>query len=188
MSPAARGLFEIIPYALAFAVGALLPRGRSKIERFGLGVVAVLSVLFVKGLWPERGSSSELVEQWPHLLDLIVFLPIFGGVAVMFMPRQSPGFLRAFTLSVLGLDLLISLFLLSGPMDRGWHYQHIVEWIPSLGIRYHVALDGISLWLVLLTTFTTPIAAYVSFGSIKKRIKDLCVAFLILQGAMLGAF
>ena len=60
--------------------------------------------------------------------------------------------------------------------------------MPAIGIRYHVAVDGISLWLVLLTTFITPIAAYASFGSIKTRIKELCFAFLLLQGAMIGVF
>src|SRR5258708_13845628 len=56
------------------------------------------------------------------------------------------------------------------------------------GIRYHVAVDGVSMWLILLSTLTTPIAAYVSFGSLKTRIKDLCFAFLLLHGAMMGAF
>ena len=60
--------------------------------------------------------------------------------------------------------------------------------MPELGIRYHVAVDGISLWLVLLTTLTTPIAAYAAFGSIETRIKELCFALLLLQGAMIGAF
>jgi NADH-quinone oxidoreductase subunit M len=118
----------------------------------------------------------------------VVFLPLFGAVAILFLPRQSPLLLRRFTYAILGLDFLVSLGLLSVPMTNGWHFQNVTEWIPSLGIRYHVAVDGISLWLVLLTTFTTPIAAYVSFGSIQTRIKDLCFAFLLLQGAMLGAF
>src|SRR5262249_32691135 len=48
--------------------------------------------------------------------------------------------------------------------------------------------DGISMWLIILTTLTTPIAAYVSFGSIKARAKDLCFSLLLLHGAMLGAF
>jgi NADH-quinone oxidoreductase subunit M len=51
-----------------------------------------------------------------------------------------------------------------------------------------VATDGISLWLILLTTFSTPLAAIASFGSIKTRIKDLCFAFLLLQGAMVASF
>ncbi len=188
MSPAAKGFFELLPFVLVFLAGALVPRRQGLAERFGLGVIAALGLLLLKGLWPGESAQAQPAEEWPHLLDIIVFLPIAGAVAVLFMPRQSPRFLRGFTLAVLGLDLFVSLFLLSGPMDRGWHYQHIVEWIPSLGIRYHVAVDGISLWLVILTTVTTPIAAYVSFGSIKKRIKDLCVAYLLLQGAMLGAF
>ncbi|HEV8244138.1 MAG TPA: NADH-quinone oxidoreductase subunit M, partial [Polyangiaceae bacterium] len=54
--------------------------------------------------------------------------------------------------------------------------------------RYHVAVDGVSFWLILLTTLTTPIALHVSMGSIQTRIKDFCFAFLLLHGAMLGAF
>jgi NADH-quinone oxidoreductase subunit M len=73
-------------------------------------------------------------------------------------------------------------------MTRGWHYQHIVEWVPAFGIRYHVAIDGVSMWLILLSTLTTPIAAYVAFGSLKTRIKDLCFSFLLLHGAMMGVF
>ena len=74
-------------------------------------------------------------------------------------------------------------------MTRGWHFQYIAEWMPSFGIRYHVAIDGISLWLVLLTTLHHADRGRTSsFGSIKTRIKDLCFAFLLLHGAMIGAF
>src|SRR6185369_2175378 len=110
------------------------------------------------------------------------------AVAVMFMPRQMLSLLRGFTLAVMGVSFAASLWLLTVPMTAGWHFQYIKDWMPTLGIRYHVALDGISLWLVLLTTFITPIAAYASFGSIKIRIKELCFAFLLLEGAMIGAF
>ena len=54
------------------------------------------------------------------------------------------------------------------------------DWIPAFGIRWHVAVDGISLWLILLTTFMTPIAVYAAFGSIKTRIKKFCFAFLLV--------
>src|SRR5882724_12619653 len=84
--------------------------------------------------------------------------------------------------------MVASLYLLRMPMTRGWHFVYVHDWIPSLGIRYHVAVDGISLWLVLLTTLITPIAAYASFGTIKTRIKELCFAYLFLHAAMLGAF
>jgi NADH-quinone oxidoreductase subunit M len=185
----AKTFFEIAPYALAFVVGALISGRKSTTERVGIGAVAALSVLFVKSLWPGAGSlgSTEILE-WEHLLDVIVFLPLIGAVLVLFLPRQSPVLLRRFTYAVLGLDFIASLGLLSAPMTRGWHFQHVVDWIPSFGIRYHVAVDGISFWLILLTTLTTPIALHVSLGSVQTRIKDLCFAYLLLHGAMLGAF
>jgi NADH-quinone oxidoreductase subunit M len=185
----AKSFFEIAPYALAFVVGALISGRKNTAERVGIGTVAALSVLFVKSLWPGPGSlGSTPILEWEHLLDVIVFLPLVGAVLLLFLPRQSPVLLRRFTYAVLGLDFIASLGLLSAPMTRGWHFQHVVDWIPSFGIRYHVAVDGVSFWLILLTTLTTPIALHVSLGSVQTRIKDLCFAYLLLHGAMLGAF
>jgi NADH-quinone oxidoreductase subunit M len=189
MSPLASAVVALFPYLVAFAIGVLLPKRQGTLERFAVGVVAVLALAFVFGLWPGKETEVEAAPtEWPHLLNVVVFLPIVGAVAVLFLPRQTPNFLRRFTMAVMAIDFMASLGLLAAPMSRGWHFQYIAEWLPSFGIRYHVALDGLSLWLVLLSTFTTPIAAYVSFGSIKKRTKDLCFSFLLLQGAMLGAF
>jgi NADH-quinone oxidoreductase subunit M len=187
VSPAAFALFEGAPYLGAFLLGYWVSRRKCQLERIALGVVSLLSVAMVRGLWPGLDAYDH-VDEWKYLLDVIVFLPIFGAVAILFLPRQTPNLLRRFTIGVFALDFVASLFLLQAPIDSGWHFQHISEWIPSLGIRYHVAVDGVSVWLVLLSTVTTPLAAYVSFGSIKKRIKDLCFSFLLLQGALLGAF
>jgi NADH-quinone oxidoreductase subunit M len=188
MNTTAGTFFALVPYALAFALAALLPRRHSFAERVGFGAVAALTVLFVKGMWPGSEPDVNPAGEWKYLLDVIVFLPLFGAALVLFLPRQSPALLRKFTYTVLALDFLVSLGLLSAPMTAGWHFQHVEEWIPSLGIRYHVAVDGISYWLILLTTLTTPIALHVSFGSVQTRIKDLCFAYLMLHGAMLGAF
>ncbi len=73
-------------------------------------------------------------------------------------------------------------------MGRGFHFNEDVVWMPRFGIHYHVAIDGISLWLVMLTVFITPIATYASFGSIHTRLKDWCFALLLLEAAMIGAF
>ncbi len=176
---------------LAGILGAVVPKRPSLRERFGLGLVAALAVAFVQGLWPAASAApanAAAPEEWPYLLDLLIALPILGAAITIFIPRQLLSTLRGFTYAILGVSFVASLSLLSTPMTAGWHYQHIVPWIPSLGIRWHVAVDGISLWLILLTTFITPIAAYASFGSIKTRIKELCIALLLLQGAMLGAF
>jgi NADH-quinone oxidoreductase subunit M len=188
MTTTAGTFFGLVPYALAFALAALLPRRQGVAERAALGTIAALAVLLVKGLWPGPEPDLNPAGEWTHLLDVIVFLPLFGAVLVLFLPRQSPGLLRKFTYGVLALDFIASLGLLSAPMSSGWHFQHVEEWIPAFGIRYHVAVDGVSFWLILLTTLTTPIAVHVSFGSIQTRIKDLCFAYLMLHGAMLGAF
>jgi NADH-quinone oxidoreductase subunit M len=188
MRPLERAVVEFLPYLLAFAAGAMVPRRQGKAERFAIGVTAALSILFIRSLWPGGHAESDPAAEWPGLLSVIVFLPIFGAVALLFLPRQTPVLLKRFTFFILGIDALASLGLLSQPMSKGWHYQQIVEWVPSLGIRYHVAIDGVSMWLILLCTFSTPIALYVSFNAIKTRIKDLCFAFLMLHGAMLGAF
>jgi len=186
-------LFEAWPFVAALAVGILIPRRKGLPERIAVGVVAALAVLLVSGMWPDKAAevtadAAAAPTEWPQLLNVIVFLPILGSMAILFLPRQSPKLLRRFTMLVLGLDLLASLWLLGVPMTAGWHFQYIREWLPSFGIRYHVAVDGITIWLILLSTLTTPIAAYVSFGSIKARTKDLCFSLLLLHGAMLGAF
>jgi len=192
MNPAVSSFFEAAPFLLAVIFGALIPSGRSWAERLCVGLVAGLSVMFVQGMWPgpeaSAAKAASKAEEWPHLLTAIVFVPMLGAVALVFLPRQAPGFLKKFTLTIMGLDFLISLALLGASWDKGWHYQYIAEWIPTMGIRYHVAVDGLSLWMVLLSTFTMPIAALVSFGSIQKRLKDLCIALLVLHGAMIGCF
>jgi NADH-quinone oxidoreductase subunit M len=189
MSPLVRIVFDLIPYALAFAAAALIPRRHGTLERVALGMTAALSLLAIRALWPDAGAAvTEPSDEWKPLLTVVVFLPILGAAAVLFMPRQSPEFIKRFTLLVMAVDFIASLGLLSVDWTRGWHFQHIEDWIPTLGIRYHVAVDGVSAWLVLLCTFTTPIAAYVSFGSITTRMKDLCFAYLLLHGGMLGAF
>ena len=191
MNPMLASVIGYWPVALAGVVGALVPRRDSKRERALLGGFAALAVLFVLALWPSGTAvttSQSAPGEWPHLLNLLIGLPLLGAVAILFLPRQMPRLLRGVTMAILLADLVASLWLLAVPMTKGWHFVYVRDWLPALGIRYHVAIDGISLWLVLLTTFITPIAAWSSFGSIKTRVKDLCFAFLFLQAAMIGAF
>jgi NADH-quinone oxidoreductase subunit M len=182
-------LFRYWPAILAGIVGAAIPRRDGAKQRAGLGLIAAFFVFAIQALWPESGAAAPAApSEWPHLLNVLIFLPLGGAVAVLFMPRQLLSLLRGFTLAVLAVGFALSLMLLTVPMTAGWHFVSIHDWIPSMGVRWHVAVDGISLWLILLTTFITPIAVYAAFGSIKTRIKELCFAFLLLQGAMLGAF
>src|SRR5690606_38621094 len=104
MSPAARAFFEAAPYVAAFVIGALIPRRSSVLERLAVGIVGALSVLALKGLWPDGAAPvTEKADEWPHLLNVVVFMPFVGAIALLFLPRQSPKFLQRFTLTGLGL-------------------------------------------------------------------------------------
>lgn len=188
MTSLGKAIIDFVPFIMAFVLGALIPSRKGRFERAALGIIGVLLFTFIRGLWPGAQQSSSPAHEWPHLLNVVVFLPLVAATVLLFLPRQSPGFLKAFTLGILLVDFAVSLLLLRVPMEVGWHFQYIAPWLPRFGIRYHVAVDGISFWMVLLTTFTTPIAAIVAFGSIKERIKDLCFALLLLHSGMLGAF
>jgi NADH-quinone oxidoreductase subunit M len=182
--------FGYWPAFAAAIVASLIPRGEDKgRERVGLALIAGLLAFAVQALWPGGAvAPTGAGAEWPHLLDVLIFLPIAGAAFVLFLPRQHLSLMRGFTLLVMAVSFAASLLLLRVPMTAGWHFQHIRPWIPALGIRYHVAVDGISLWLILLTTFISPIATYAAFGSIRTRIKELCFSLLLLQGAMIGVF
>ena len=173
----------------AGAIAAIVPRDASAKHRLGLAFAAAATVAFMVGIWPPPVGVEEAAgAEWKPLLSLLLATPILGAFLVLFIPRQGLQTLRYFTYAVMAFTFIASLELLSGPLTAGWHYQVVKDWIPSLGIRYHVAVDGISLWLILLTTFITPIAIFAALGSIKDRVKELCFAFLLLEGAMIGAF
>jgi NADH-quinone oxidoreductase subunit M len=179
----------VVPVALATTVAALLPGKRSLAGRVALATIAGLLVLFVVRLWPEAAAEvSTTPSESGHHLSWILGMPIAGAVAVLFLPRQWHQVLRATTLGVMGVTLVLALPLLGVAMGRTYHFAEDAVWLPRFGIHYHVAVDGISLWLVMLTVFITPIATYASFGSVHTRIKDWCFALLLLEGGMLGSF
>ncbi|MDQ3583698.1 MAG: NADH-quinone oxidoreductase subunit M, partial [Pseudomonadota bacterium] len=124
------------------------------------------------------------------LLSLVIWLPILGGVAVLFLADRD----RA---NVLKLSLCIALatFALSLPLyfgfDTATHAMQLVErvpWIPAFGIEYHLGIDGISLPLILLTTFTNVLVILAGFEVIEQRPAQYMAAFLILEGLMNGVF
>jgi NADH-quinone oxidoreductase subunit M len=148
-------------------------------------------VIFIQRMWP--GVAAPAAEgaapaEMPTLLSWLIGLPLAGAVAILFMPRQAPRLLQVTTLLVMLGTLLASIPLLTVDMGRTYHFNQDVVWIERFGIHYHVAVDGVSLWLVVLTVFVTPIAAYASYGSIHSRIKDWCFALLLLEAGMIGSF
>ena len=141
-----------------------------------------------------------------NLLTTLLALPILGTLVVLFLPRQWPNAIRRISVGFMVVEFLVSLLLLpevaellNGMMDEGrlvvatyaggeYHFVQQVPWVESLGISYKVGVDGISLWLVLLTTLLTPIALFGSWTSIDTKVKEYAASFLLLEVGMLGAF
>jgi NADH-quinone oxidoreductase subunit M len=123
------------------------------------------------------------------LLTTLVFAPVAGAVLLALLPRAA---VRA--QKVLGLALTTAVFLLSLVLvrdfrpDPGMQFEVMRPWLPSLGVSYHVGVDGISMWLVVLTTFLTPIALLGSWASITDRVREFNVFMLLLEAGMIGVF
>ena len=129
---------------------------------------------------------SGLAER---LLTVLIVLPLVAAVGLLFVPRQNAALIRRGSVGLMIIELGASLLLLRGDYS-GSDYQFAVSipWIERFGISYNIGVDGISLWLVLLTTLMSPIALYASWGSIKTKLKEYAIAFLILESAMIGTF
>jgi len=187
-------LGSLVPLLAAGVVGALVPRGQGWRVRFPLAVMSALFALFVMRMWPSAPAAltdadlAAPTAESPTLLSWLIGLPLAGAIAILFLPRQSPRLLKATTFFVMIGTLFATIPLMRVDMGRTYHFNQDIVWIERFGIHYHVALDGISLWLVILTAFIVPIAAYVSFGSVTMRIKDWCFSLLLLEAAMIGAF
>lgn len=128
-----------------------------------------------------------------HLLSTVVFLPLLWALAGLLLPAGSPAgqkATKAWTLLGALFTFGISLFVYGRFEAAGAEFQLMerVAWLPALGINYSVGLDGISLWLVLLTTFLMPIAVLGSFNAVEHRQKGYYFLLLVLETGMLGAF
>ncbi len=124
------------------------------------------------------------------ILSLIVFTPLLGVLFLMMMPAEQPTALRraAFVFSLPPFVLSLLMLLAFNPADPGYQMTAKVAWIPAFGISYSLGVDGISLFLVLLTTFLMPLVILAGWGDIHKRIKEYMILMLLMETAMLGAF
>lgn len=126
-----------------------------------------------------------------HLLNLLIWLPIIGGVFVFFTgDDQNPNVSKYLSLFTVLLTLFLCIPLLSGFDVNTFSMQFTDEyaWMPSLGIHYNLGIDGLSLLLIVLTAFTNLIVILSTWDSIKKRVGQYLAAFLIMQGLLVGVF
>lgn len=125
------------------------------------------------------------------LLDVVLFLPLAGFLALLAAPKSNSqatrwmALLISLTVFVVSLGLLAPYWFAS---PSGYTFSTNVSWITSPPIRYHVSLDGLSLWLVLLTTLLTPIAVLVSWKHIDNRVKEFFAFLILLEFGLIGVF
>ena len=126
-------------------------------------------------------------------ITLTVFLPLLGAFTLALVPGEHKDLHRHLAAVFMGATFLVSLPILFAFDGAEAGYQlttslENIEWIPALGANYHVGIDGISLWLVMLTTFLGPIVVLSGYGAVDNQVKEYHIALLVLQTAMLGAF
>ena len=125
------------------------------------------------------------------LLSLLIFLPVAGTLAVFLVPREKTGVIRWVATLFTGAEFLLSLPLWTFTGFRtsgGFFFRETVDWIPSLGAKYALGVDGIAALLILLTTLLSFISVYSSFTAVTKREKEYYAFLLLLETGMVGVF
>jgi NADH-quinone oxidoreductase subunit M len=124
------------------------------------------------------------------ILTLVTFLPALGAVLISLAPRGQQELVKVAAFVVTAGTFLVSLPLYLRFDARTASYQFVEQrsWMPSLGISYHLGIDGISLLLVLLTTFLMPLTLLSAWRAIESRWKEFAITMLLLETGMLGVF
>jgi NADH-quinone oxidoreductase subunit M len=124
-----------------------------------------------------------------HILTWVTILPLLGVIPLLlfsFPPKR----IRIYTTLVMVGNFFVSCYILREFRSgiAGFQLREYLPWLPSLGITYDVAVDGVSVFLVLLTTLLTPIGYLSSFVAIQDRVRLFSILFLLLETAMVGTF
>ncbi|HKD91113.1 MAG TPA: NADH-quinone oxidoreductase subunit M [Terriglobales bacterium] len=127
-----------------------------------------------------------------HIISIVVFLPLAGAILLLALPRGAENAIRRWALFVSILEFLAAAHIAIMPGHHfsiaGWAMEENYAWITTPAIRYHVVLDGISLWLVILTAFLTPLCVLISWRSIHDRVKEFFFLLLLLETSLIGVF
>src|ERR1039457_5574085 len=124
-----------------------------------------------------------------HILSIVLFTPLVGLLALLFIPSSNPRAIKLWANIASFAGFLVSLPLVFN-FDAAKDYQFVekASWIPSIGAPYHIGIDGLGLLLVMLTTLLGFISILASWSAIHERLKEYYAFFLVLQVGMLGVF
>ncbi|MBL6600807.1 MAG: NADH-quinone oxidoreductase subunit M [Alphaproteobacteria bacterium] len=133
-----------------------------------------------------------MASDWP-LLSLVTFLPLAGVIFILFVRGDEATVARnsryiALWTSMAAFLLSLPLWIGFDPTTAEFQFVEKVAWIPGANINYHMGLDGISLFFVLLSTLLTPICILSSWDAVKTRVREYMIAFLVLETMMVGMF
>lgn len=123
------------------------------------------------------------------LLLAVLTLPLLGAIAVALMPRTDERGAKHMGMVFTVLTFLTSIALVTGFVTSNGQIQFelLIPWVKSLGINFHIGIDGISLWLVMLSTALSPIVMLSTYKAIDERVKEFVISLLVLEMAMIGA-
>ncbi|MEO1018727.1 MAG: NADH-quinone oxidoreductase subunit M [Pseudomonadota bacterium] len=132
------------------------------------------------------------MSDWP-LLSLVTFLPLVGALFIFFIRGDDEvvaGNARSVALWTSLVTFALSLVVLGNfdPNQDGFQMVEKSPWLPGLDISYHMGIDGISLWFVLLSALLTVLCVISSWYSVKVRVKEYMIAFLVMDTLMVGVF
>jgi len=125
----------------------------------------------------------------PIILSLVTFIPAIGGLLILLIPRRDRD-IKWFAL-VISIAAFVASLHLPVHLHRGtgaFKFEIDRVWITTPNIHYHMGIDGISVWLVVLTTFLTPLCVLISWTSIHERVKEFFILLLLLETALIGVF
>ena len=125
-----------------------------------------------------------------YLITLLLLLPLLGGLLILVLPKGKENIVRYSGLTISTFTFVVSLLLYFkfDSTNSSFQFIHQFKWIEKLNISYFVGIDGISLLLVLLTTFLTPLTLLSSWSAIQKNVKEFTFFMLMLELGMLGVF
>lgn len=133
------------------------------------------------------------MSQWP-LLSLAIFLPLVGAAFVLLTRGDNDEAVARNTRYVAlwtSFVVLVVVLLIWAAFDTTTAEFQFVErapWIPAFGIEFHLGIDGISLFLIVLTAFLVPVCILCSWDSIRTRVREYMIAFLVMESFIIGVF
>jgi len=124
------------------------------------------------------------------LITYLLLVLLAGSLLIILINKEKENLIRyfGFGISIIAFILSLIIYFNFNPQKDGFQFVHKVSWIKNIKVSYHVGIDGMSLLLIMLTTFITPLTLVSSWGSIKQRVKEFTFFMLILELGMLGVF